>query len=675
MLDSSDAVDAERVRDRTREAVHGAVDADSPVLIEAPPNSGKSTSSYELAHVADTPVTYLASRIDLYKDAKSWVEDESGIRVEEIPSPQRFCDTFSGDMGEQKKVKQLYSKGMSGMRIHHNENVYTPCHSEKEGEKCDYVEKYETVDTGLKDGTIDFLIGNHKHAQNPKYIANRIVVLDEFNASPFIERYPSENDLVVSDHPGDMVSDFLDELANLGDAFPTETYQDVTDILLHRQEPEPLEAALEWFEDHGVTRGDVKKYDDDFYEVTSFKYNSAHLLAPLITLSFLCMRQVGKGVELAPPPSRYEEPRVREAWKESGLHENLRVVRNRNSGVVFVLRSPNLSTAQQVIGLDGLPTKRLWDLIFASGSEFDRRQVISREDFAQYLSEALDMTVKQFGKGNYSYSGGRTSKLDKYRFAAIKTLEGRRFALISTKKALEKYEKQNSIEPFVKPAPDTFDDDDGQIAMMNYGSMLSSNAFKKEDLGVVAGRLSPGRDVLRRWAAFCGEEYVPEDEKHPKWVTEASEEIRHYFKHQLVQAILRFGRHEDVWSAGGSTVYVTSKKLPDWFEPSAELTLEQNSKKIAMIEFLIHAAWTDEKRPMAVQNATSIIENLDISIDRSYVHDIKSELQQKGIVVRSDTGKDCAFKWAGDDYLHELDGVSDQSHMLCVGEKIYLLDV
>lgn len=76
MLDSSDTVDVERVQDHTHETVHSAVNSDSPVLIEAPPSSGKSPSSYELAHVADTPITYLASRIDLYKQAKSWAEDQ-----------------------------------------------------------------------------------------------------------------------------------------------------------------------------------------------------------------------------------------------------------------------------------------------------------------------------------------------------------------------------------------------------------------------------------------------------------------------------------------------------------------------------------------------------------------------------------------------------------------------
>lgn len=41
MLNSEDAVDAEKVRAYTEERVHRAAHAEGPVLIEAPPTSGK----------------------------------------------------------------------------------------------------------------------------------------------------------------------------------------------------------------------------------------------------------------------------------------------------------------------------------------------------------------------------------------------------------------------------------------------------------------------------------------------------------------------------------------------------------------------------------------------------------------------------------------------------------
>lgn len=669
MLSESEAHDAQRVREYTAKLIHEAADAEEPVLVEAPPNSGKSTSARELAEIAETPITYLAGRTDIYDEAVEWAEDKPGITATVIPSPFRDCPTFMDEnSGETAKAHQLYSKGVPGPAIHYEKGVYTPCHVAGEDE-CPYIEAWEELSKNLGSGEIRLLIGNHQHAQNTAYIEDRIVVLDEFNADPFVRSFPSEEDLAASDHPGHLVGNFLSAIDD--DSFPNEAYNDVTDILRGRDNQDSLDTALRWFEENGATKDDVESYE--FYDVSEYKYDSSHRLAALLTLSYLCMRKVGEGIECAPPPESYDLPRVREAWRHSGL-ENIRCVRDRNTGEVTVLRPPDLSSAKQVIGLDGLPSKQLWNLVF--GSNFDHRRVISRDDFTKFLSSALDMSFKQIGDGKYPYAGARISSKDKYRFAVIKSLEERPFALISTKKALEEYESRGWIEPFVKSAPEEMDDENEALAMMNYATVLSSNKFKKEDLGVVSGSPFPGYDVLRQWAGLCGTSVEIPDQEKELSLDGAAEELYHHFSHhQVIQAVLRFGRDRSVWNRGGSTVWLNTTALPEWFDVERNLSVEGDTKRTAVISYLIRAKRADDEDMLSEQNTRSISENIDADIRDDYIPNILSDLRKEGLVETSDRGWGGRLHcWDGDEQLIKLDGLG-MTHALRVGDEFFVLDV
>lgn len=164
MLDSAKAGDIDEVRDYTTELIQSASDADRPVLIEAPPNSGKTTSAIELALHSETPVTYLARRIDLYEQAEELAEEHGEIRYERIPASHRTCPTFSGDNeGSASVVKRLYAKGYSGRDIHLRFPKKTPC-----GTSCEYFQAMERIDEEI--GSIDLLIGHHSHCNRQQYV-------------------------------------------------------------------------------------------------------------------------------------------------------------------------------------------------------------------------------------------------------------------------------------------------------------------------------------------------------------------------------------------------------------------------------------------------------------------------------------------------------------------------
>ena len=667
MLTSEQATDLDEVRQHTRETIREACTAEEPVLVEAPPSSGKSTTAYELASWSETPVTYLAGRTDLYEQAIDWCEEQSDLSYEVIPSPHRDCPTFRGETStSENEVKRLYNRGQSGRKIHYEETVETPCLSMEP--TCPYLEKLQRVEQATE--SIDLLIGNHKHGNRQMYIEDRIVVLDEFNPDPFLTRFPSEDDSNGMDVPGEIVRYLLSDLEEHDTEFPTEHFTDLTDFITNRDDIEARTDALEWFQEHGIKRSDAA--DLEFLNVTSYRYDAAHVLAPFLMCSLLCMEKVGPGISLAPP----SEGDRRKAWMATGVGPGAKCVRDRNTGEMYVLQPPNLESAAQVIALDAIPTVALWNAVFGGASKFDHRQIIGREDLQRYLQHALKMEIVQLGDGMHHYAGGRMSSKDEQRFAAIEAREEEKLALISTKKVLEKYAGRRWLGDYLK-----FDEgsEDGWLAK-HYATVLSSNEFEREDLGAVFGTPFPGDDVIERWAGFCGEEASPEGTGSDKTFGDFGDKIYHHFTHhQVIQALLRFGRHESVRKNGGSTVYLSTEALPEWFEPEKSLQIRSDTKGCAVIEELV-AAETSARRPaLAYQTAktlkTAVDERNGASVTQNYVRSLLEDLQScECVQTRENAGRGGAtlYRWNGNnDVLQEM---SNGARLLAMKDTAYILE-
>jgi hypothetical protein len=270
VLDSAEASDISVVRNHTRELIADAFDSTEPTLIEAPPSSGKTTSTHELAVESETPVTYLCSRTDLYTEAEEHFEGEAGVRAHFegtdstggktdttytlIPSPHRDCKSFQEDEpGDEEKIRKLYAKGYSGRELHYldADTVATPC-----GKDCDYLQKSNEIDTAIE--SIDILIGHHTHAHSDGYVEDRIVVLDEFNADAFLTGYPTPS-TETTDDPRKTIPSFLKSVAGIQSTFPTDTFSDITDILTKRYTHEDAAAAIEWFKSWGASRKDAEE--------------------------------------------------------------------------------------------------------------------------------------------------------------------------------------------------------------------------------------------------------------------------------------------------------------------------------------------------------------------------------------------------------------------------------
>lgn len=677
MLGSAEAGDLNAVRKHTFELIQSALRSDQPVLIEAPPNSGKTTSAIKLARHAEKPVTYLAGRIDLYEQAEEWCEEQGNIQYERIPAPQRNCDTFKGNTEVSPSVvKRLYAKGYSGRYIHLRFPDKTPC-----GRSCEYFQAMKRIEEEID--SIDLLIGHHSHCNRYQYVNDRIVIIDEFNPDPFLHPFPDEGSDAIDD-PGDIIPAFLNAVSD-DDRFPSETYQDITDLLQNRDGPTEWTAAIEWFRKNKASRFEAQR--SEYVEPTLERYNSAHTYAPLLAFCLLCMERIGPSIELAPPPGGHLD----EIWQDAGLGPATKCLRDRNTGEMYALEPPDLSSAEQVIGLDGTPTVELWDLLFAPNTGFEHKKAISRDDFTTYLRSAMNMTLIQVGNGWHPYASGNISDLDAERFAAVQALEDERFALVSTKRALERYEEQRLLESFVGRSEEPADEEDSnrvstEHQALHYALVKSANEFEKEPVGVVTGMPHPGDDVVKLWAGFCGQTVKitgNDDPAENKSFGEFGDKIYHHFAHnEVVQAILRFGRHESVYENEGATVYISTYALPDWFDVDREYDVQSKAKESAVLAKLFETYRSENQSKYAFRTVQQIHEQVNADetlsdISERGVRDALERLASKEyLTLEEDAGKYSAdlYRWDGDGQILRAENgerfllVNDEIHTLAVAD-------
>lgn len=656
------------VRSKTEETIVDASNQENPVLVEAPPSSGKTYNSVRLAAEDGQKILYLTARRDLYDQAKEEAKEAGGINSMLIPSPYRECPTFADENdGEAEKARKLYQKGLSGEEIHYKpwSTVNTPC--QRSRSPCPYLSKRDRLKENADQ--IDLLIGNHQHAHVPRYLQGRIVVFDEFNIDPFVTRFPQRTESGERRNiPHDIIGAFLEAAGDI-------PLTDLTDLIEARvNRGDPWKTTVEWFKQNGAT----KSTSTDQIEITPHPYNNSHQFAALLTCALLIMEKVGPGIELAHDP---------DIWEACNVDPNVRCVRDRDSGELLVLTPPDLTHADQVIALDALPVKRLWEAVL--GCNFTLSQVIGREELSQYLDQGLGFNIVQMTNGMNHYSSGRTSSRDRQRMLTVRSLEDQHFPIISRKKALESYASEPWLDQCVIEVTDeeTETDLEGYFAR-NYAKVLSSNLFENESVGFVSGSPFPGDDVVKQWAALCGEATEPKRDgsNHSsslKGFTGFGEEIYQHLTHgQVFQAILRFGRTEKT-RGKPTSVYVNTQAIPEWISTSqiSIYDMDNSRKRIHILEELLRAkydggiSWQTQKTLWQRINERLT----DESVSEETVRKVVSDKSISGVIeVREDAGKGGAdlYRWSNEcTLLRYYDRDARANHILRADSQIYLIHV
>ena len=671
----------DEVRSETERKVRKAANHSEHTLIEAPPASGKTWNAVQLAANTEYKVTYLASRTDLYEQAKAIAEEETELTAETIPSPYRDCPTFQGNnAGDSETTHRLYQKGIRARDIHFEgwNRVYTPCQTPEE--KCPYIAALDRLRTDTDYGDmdindVDLLIGNHQHAYRKSYLKDRVVIFDEFNPDPFVQRYPSEDATSqVRDAPSEIISEFLETVEN----FP---FDDLTDIIEARGADDPsVEEAIEWFEQYGANASAGK----EIMAPSTRQYDASHTAAPLLTLGLLIAEKIGPGIELADDD---------EVWENTGVDTGTRCLRDRNTNQMLVLNPPPLDAASQVIGMDALPTKKLWETVF--DTEFELKQVLERQELDRYLTEGLGFQLIQLADGMNHYSGGSISQKDDARFYAVRLIEGEKFPVITRKKALERYRNQTWFQQCIKSRYEI----DADISLskekthagQHYATVLSSNVFQAERLGVVSGSPYPNDDIIRRWAGLCGESTraIRTDGTLDGFEGFGEQVYRHFTHHQVFQAILRFGRDLPPDEVGDVRVYINTQATPRWLSSINDLDVKKRKsepKRALVLEELIRAK-RDEKR-LNQQTVRTLGERLARISESDAPRDGISEVSEKHIrntleseefarVIDADrnagAGGANLYEWNGDGYLHQNPYVEESDTLLAQESSAYFL--
>lgn len=491
-------ISLDTARDKVTSSIGNALQGNSRTLIEALPATGKSRGVIEAVKRTGKQVIILTlrGRKEQYDQVEDWCDD-FGLSCKTLPAVDERCPTFRGDHDEQQQVQRahaLRSAGASPARIHGQLSL--PCQNTG---ACPYEQAVQ-----FDPGNYDVLVGHPTHAYVDEYLDDHIPVFDEFPREAYLER--------IEETP-QVVTDFLQ-----AHRLP---FKDHGDLLENRSDEDKRERARQ--------RLQRIQLED---ESSLFKQNGnlGHKLAGLCVLTLLENEDLGNG------------------WEHAILGGGKVGVFNREEHTCYILHPPDLP--DHVLGLDGTPTKELWNL--ALGFRYQRRrltlqQVFSDKQRRQYLLHAQNLEVIPTSEYVRPYSGGTTKPV---RDAAL--LHEIAWESPGTKGVI-------SSSRGIQDLKSEFDDfEDWKTAY--YGNLLGSNELGDVDVGVLLGSTHYRDRYVKKWSALAEIAAEPNGKGLDKSYGEFGDKVlRHMREHTVLQALFRFARQ-----GNGATVYVDTICLPDW---------------------------------------------------------------------------------------------------------------
>lgn len=466
-----------------------------------------------------------------YQQLAEWYA-EHGLEAKVLPSFLRDCDTASGEHGDKwvDAVRRWYQRGATGRDIHALAEAERghplPC-------QCQPTECRYTALWRFDPDEYDVLIGHYTHGHVPKATVGRTVIIDEF---------PDAYETTLNQLPV-AVSRFLADTPEL-------PYDEYTDLVERRHDPEAKDEALQWFDDNGIGREPREASAD------------GHAAAPTAVLAILTGAENNLG----------------NGWEHATIGDALDghvAAFDRGGDVLYMLEPPAFDGARNVIGLDGTSTPDLWRLALGR-RRLNHRQVLDDHERADYLRDALGLQIVRTTDAikPYNSPGHVSVDQDAALVEAIATEHGRPLdGLITTATAEIEYAAAGLL--------DEVDGDDGNPSYTgdhvertkHYGNVLGSNEFESARLGAVVGSNHYGDGFVAKWGAYAREVVPTGDDARPEnrrgrdlsYGSFGDRILRHMREHETLQATMRFGR-----DGNGAVVYVHTNTLPEWVPIAGE---------------------------------------------------------------------------------------------------------
>lgn len=577
-VDDPDRLTRAVVRNRVQRAIEGAITGRGGSLIEALPTTGKSYNTIEAVASTGMPTTVATGRgrEEQYEQFREWAEDR-GLRAYILPSFAEECPTATGEFGEEweDRVMGWYERGATAQEIHaYGEYVAgepLPCQY-LDGQECPYTSQWR-----FEPENFDVLIGHYTHLHVPKVTVGRAVVIDE---SP------------VGAYETTLGGDALREAINRYlEAHPNVPFADKCDLIENRDDDQRRAEAVAAIINAG----------DDADDELSLLEDGGHALAPLAALTLLTSDDLGNG------------------WEHAPLDDGRRGVYDREDDAVSVLTPPDLDSARSVVGLDGTPTRVMWETALG-GWHLEHQRVLDDDEREEYLADVMQLRYIRTTENVKSYSPRKAAIEDRVTVAedgalleTVGTNHAQLPALITTARAERVYEKYDVL--------------DLTSASKHYGNILGSNEFANVRVGVVIGARNFGPKFVEKWGAYHGRAIEPtfpgpENDFTPTDYGEWGDRIRtHMREHETLQAVMRFGR-----DGGGADVYVHTNTLPEWV-PIADEGRVVRTRSTGERQVL------DAIRDLGEAGVPDIVNHPDVEIDTHRVREIVADLTDRDVLA------------------------------------------
>lgn len=491
-------ISLDTVREEVGSTIENALQGNSRILIEALPATGKSRSLLKAVEQTGESIIILTQRgrEEQYDQVEQWCDD-LGLSCKTLPAVDEICPTFQGQHDEelQKRVKELRRAGASPGRIHGQLNL--PCQNSG---SCPYEDAVEFNPAGY-----DVLVGHPMHAYVDQYLDNRIPVFDEFPGDAYLEKIEDTSRVVTG---------FLQT-----HSLPFKNY---ADLLENRSDEDKRTKARQ--------RLTQIQLED---ESSLFQQNGklGHKLAGLCVLTLL------------------ESEDLDNRWEHAILGDGKVGVFNRVEDTCYILHPPEFP--DHVLGLDGTPTKVMWDIalgFYDRRRRLTRQRVFTDEQRRQYLLHAQNLRVIPTTENVRPYSGGTTTpRRDAALLREISRQSSGTKGVISTRCGLQDIKEEIGGLSNWETA--------------HFGNLLGSNGLGDVDVGVLLGSTHYGDRYVKQWGALAGIAVESNGEKglNKSYGEFGDKVLQHMREHTVLQALFRFARQGD-----GATVFVDTICLPNW---------------------------------------------------------------------------------------------------------------
>jgi hypothetical protein len=289
-----------------------------------------------------------------------------------------------------------------------------------------------------------------------------------------------------------------------------------------------------------------------------------------------------------------------------------------------------------VIALDGTPCIPKWELLL--GEDLQHHSVLSEEEKREYLREVQKLQFVQTTENTKPYHGkGNASEDSDMAFIeSVKEREVQEPSLISSKAAIEEYEKRGFKKLIDK--------------QKHYNALKGINLFESDQLGIVIGCPQPSDDNIELWGALAGYSITRKKDQdgNPTAGTDldfgpfGNQILKDSRENEVFQAAMRFGRDE----ANSAIIYIHTAAIPDWLELKKDIPSIHAWDKDKGVTKVVNAIKDREGWQTNEWKTTELAESVDNLSKRQVLNVLKDPLQKEGHIQSRRGGRGNGYIWS-----------------------------